>query len=594
MKPLVRITWSICAAMSLSAAGDALVGFGGLTATLDERGVVTHLAWPEPGGPNQIRAGAENEGHPYGIHWRVHRESRWLEATDPEWTVERTSTLDTDIYRYTRPGWDGFVTLRAAVSPRRDLLALRWEATASLEVDRVEWRLDLAPRTRQVPEWSAAHEDVPALSDFASFHDLSSNLGVHFRPDRPGRETWQRADGLQRTSAGWQAWSAFDPGIWMGYTTEPPPTGIGYTRPDGIRARRETSLTGPASAFIETIPGQRGETLFAELFVILAPASDGVDELRDTMRREFLRDSIEDARSIWRQTFEPVSAIDSEPIATAMRTILASRGRHTGVVVDTAPERGGDALVRPENLAFVPPALARNSYPDLAKQQLAAWCAMAASRPVPGALPTAMYADDVLAVPRWEVAYAPAAWALWSISETLAELPIGDANLFVSEQGSGMESMSRFVARWVEPDTGLPLTPHEAGESEAAYTLRRAALGRLALWSALRVTELTSGTPELELEALLDEMDFRIRSYLERNRTEVTPQTLLNLVVTEYPIPAALLDAATGSPESIEQLQLKYWQEFRGGPVEASVLGDALHLRTGAAWAGFLLWASRL
>jgi len=437
-------------------------------------------------------------GVPYGIHWRVRRESRWLDATDSDWVVEQESTPAADRFRYTRPGWDGEVIVQAAVSPRRDVLLLRWEATASLLVDRVEWRMDLAPRVHQVPEWPGAPQRVPALSGFAAFHDLAANLGVHFRPEQPGRAQWKSAELLQLHGAGWRSWSNLGDGVWIGYTTEPPPTGIGYTRPESITAPRQAALTEPATAFIETIPAHKGDMLRADLFVILTPSAGGIDELRDSARRVLLHDSIEDARNIWTQTFERSDSLDSEAVAMAMRTLRTSRSRTQGLVVDTSASSSSDALIRIRRLAFVPPALARLGFEDIAMRQLSTWISAASAGDVSGALPAAIYEHGTFASARWETVYEPAAWALWSVAETLATLPLGEASRFVNENAASVEAITDFAETCVDPVMGLPLTPLRKGESESHYALRRAALGRLALWSAARIERLAGEDPSSE------------------------------------------------------------------------------------------------
>ena len=181
-------------------------GTGRLTVGVNARGQISLCKWPSPGYNDQISYRSRPVDSPdpevvpgHGLLWGIRMSGELVWMDDPRWDIAQRYDAPTNTIMVTEARWPEsgiVVTHRVSVLPLRDVFLSELEVRGAASPPQVYWFANFTPCTRHLPELPVADWLLDDLNDFAAFSDLDEGVVVHFRPQKPAHEDWERAERL--------------------------------------------------------------------------------------------------------------------------------------------------------------------------------------------------------------------------------------------------------------------------------------------------------------------------------------------------------------------------------------------------------------
>ncbi|MCH8203515.1 MAG: hypothetical protein IID09_00035 [Candidatus Hydrogenedentes bacterium] len=500
-------------------------GIGRLTVGVNGRGRISLCKWPSPGYNDQISyrvratgpSGREvDPGH--GLQWGIRMDGELVWMNDPRWQIGQRYEAPSNTIMVTQARWPEsrvVVTQRVSVLPQRDVFVSELEVAGAASPPQVYWFANFTPCTRHLPELPVADWLLDNLNDFAVFSDADEGVVVHFRPEKPGREDWERAERLSESAASAGQWRSFRDGTWIAYRgsgvfqaahcgsgTVTPAEALSFLRDPAGRA---SAATGDCYSVVEIIPEKKSDRYRASVAVAFgesyAQAKELLDDVAEMDAADLFRETADFQRRLLRVAKYPETENQriSDYLQRAQLTILASRDSSTGSVVRSPAIQPPLARDWPRYGAWMIHAMDQAGRLDVAESHIKFYLSnvrstYARGKPM-GSLPSSTYTDGVEASAHFLVDDEAVAWLLWAISEHGRFLPEGARNEFFESIWEPVVLCTDFLADWKDSRRGAPLWAEDPITLGDTKTRERLFASKLGLDGAINVAAAIGRAP---------------------------------------------------------------------------------------------------
>ena len=500
-------------------------GIGRLTVGVNGRGRISLCKWPSPGYNDQISyrvraagpSGREvDPGH--GLQWGIRMDGELVWMNDPRWEIGQRYDAPSNTIMVTEARWsesDVVVTQHVSVLPLRDVFVSELEVSGAASPPQLYWFANFTPCTRHLPELPVADWLLDDLNDFAAFSDGDEGVVVHFRPERPGREDWERAERLSKSAARADQWRSFRDGTWIAYrgsgVFQAAHCGSGAVTPaEAVSllrdvAGRASAATGDCYSVAEIIPEKKSDHYRASVAVAFGESYGQVKELLDDLAEMDAADLFRETADFQRRLLKLAKYPETENqrisdyLQRAQLTILASRDSITGSIVRSPAIQPPLARDWPRYGAWMIHAMDHAGGLNVAESHIKFYLSnvrstYARGKPM-GSLPSSTYTDGVEASPHFLVDDEAVAWLLWAISEHGGFLPEGRRNDFFESIWEPVVLCTDFLADWKDSRRGAPLWAEDPISLRDTKTRERLFASKLGLDGAIDVATAIGRTP---------------------------------------------------------------------------------------------------
>ncbi|MDK1021859.1 MAG: hypothetical protein QGD90_09520 [Candidatus Hydrogenedentes bacterium] len=494
-------------------------GLGRLTVGVNGRGRISLCKWPTPGYNDQLTYRTRTRDAPalgvepgHGILWGIRLDGELVWMNDPRWEVYQHYDAPSNSIMVTEARWPNSsiaVTQRVSVLPLRDVLVTELAVSGLALLPQIYWYANFTPCTRHIPEIPVADSLLDALNDFAAFSDPDEGLVVHFRPEKPSKEDWERAKRLTQDAATPGQWRTFKDGTWIGYRgsqgLRKVHCGSGVVTPSqavGLlpdTTGRPSSASGQTYSVVEIVPKRESDRYIASVVVGFGKnyqqLKDLLDDVAETDAGESFHEIAQFHRRIIDSTVYP-DALGQRALEYSWRaqlTLLAARDVNTGSFVRSPAIQPPLARDWPKHGAWIVHAMDLAGDLDIAEMQLKFYLnnirtEYARGKPI-GSLPASTYTDGMEASPHFIVDDEAVAWLLWALKEHSAFLPDARRDEFLESIWEQVVLCADFLAAWKDSRRGAPLWADDPITFRDPTTRERLFAAKLGLDSAISIAD---------------------------------------------------------------------------------------------------------
>ncbi len=500
-------------------------GIGGLTVGVNGRGRISLCKWPSPGYNDQISyrvraagpSGREvDPGH--GLLWGIRMDGELVWMNDPRWEIRQRYDAPSNTIMVTEARWPGsgvVATQRISVLPLSDVFVSEMEVSGVASPPQFYWFANFTPCTRHLPELPVADWLLDDLNDFAAFSDPNEGIVIHFRPEKPSRKDWERAERLSKSAARAGQWRSFRDGAWIAYQgingLQAAQCGSGATTPAeavGLlrdAAGRSSAATGDCYSVAEITPERKGRWYRARVAVAFgksyAQVKESLDQVAERDTAGLFRETADFQRRLLSLAKYPETENQriSDYLQRAQLTILTSRDSITGSIVRSPAIQPPLARDWPRYGAWMIHAMDHAGGLEIAESHIKFYLnnvrsAYARGKPI-GSLPSATYTDGVDASPHFLVDDEAVAWLLWAIGEHGGFVPERRRNDFFESIWEPLVLCTDFLADWKDSRRGAPLWAEDPITLSDTKTRERLFASKLGLDAAIDVATAIGRTP---------------------------------------------------------------------------------------------------
>ena len=519
---------------------ETISGNGGLTVGWNGQGRMNLCRWPSPSFHDQLSYRTVSRDLPnlgvkpfHGAEWGIGLDGEVVWLSDPRWIVSQDyQSILTNVIRTTAvlPGSPVRITQTAFVHPARDLLTIRLDVEGVGAPPALYWYSNFTPCTRQISEIPLGDWAFDGLNDFAAFALGDEGVICHFRPNKPGRADWKRAESLLAREAVASDWASFGDGVWIVYRSIEGFAGEGVGAGDvdpgtlvstgGISGDLSGSAVGQTFSLAQLKPVRTDAGYSATILIGFAKDFEGARDLLEFGYERGYERLLQETNAHWFDWIGEARIPTNDDVETVklmlrcLLTLATVTDRYSGAMVRSPSTQPPLARDWPRHGAWMTHALDLAGLHEAAGSHSLFYARLfreEATRGRPaGSLPAAVYADGVEATPHFVLDLEAVAMTVWAFAEHGKGLPESSRQAYFEKVWEATERGADFLAGWTVDRKSAPSHAFDPNVFHDRQSWNQLVSVRLGLHSALSIARQLDREPpdewlrrERALDALL-------------------------------------------------------------------------------------------